>query len=96
MNETETTDSTPLGMGVRTIKLRDQAPCCRIAINESLYDLSDVVAGKKVADIGCGYGRLRDIVESAGGEWVGIEPFDTPADARKSQCRRSAVRGRDV
>jgi SAM-dependent methyltransferase len=86
MNETETTDSTPLGMGVRTIKLRDQAPCCRIAINESLYDLSDVVAGKKVADIGCGYGRLRDIVESAGGEWVGIEPFDTPADAVRASA----------
>ena len=29
--------------------------------------------GKKVADIGCGDGRFRKIVEDAGGEWIGVE-----------------------
>jgi SAM-dependent methyltransferase len=62
--------------GVRKLTLKDQAPDCEIFINEPLYNLADLVRGKKVADIGCGYGANKKIVEAAGGEWIGIEPFE--------------------
>ena len=45
-------------------------------INKQLYDIKDLVKNKKVIDIGCGYGTNRKIVESVGGEWVGVEPFE--------------------
>jgi len=70
------TQNPPLGKGVRQITLANQKPDCDIHINQKLYDLSNVVSGKKVIDIGCGYGRNRLIVEKAGGEWVGVEPFE--------------------
>lgn len=66
----------PLGKGVRTISLSDQAPDCEILINQSLYDLKKLVKNKRVIDIGCGYGRNKGLVESVGGEWVGVEPFE--------------------
>ena len=66
----------PEGQGVRQLKLVDIAPKCEVFVNEEVYSLSDISRGKKVADIGCGYGKKRKIVESAGGEWVGVEPFD--------------------
>jgi SAM-dependent methyltransferase len=66
----------PKSQGVRRLTLRDQAPTCRIVINAPLYDLATICAGKKVVDIGCGHGRNRPIVEAAGGEWVGVEPFE--------------------
>ncbi|MCB0478137.1 MAG: class I SAM-dependent methyltransferase [Crocinitomicaceae bacterium] len=65
-----------LGKGVRRLTLKDQAPDCEIYINKPIYDLKEVCAGKKVADIGCGYGRNKELVESLGGEWVGVEPFE--------------------
>lgn len=64
------------GQGVRKLSLRDQAPDCEILINKPLYDIRELCAGKKVIDIGCGYGANRSIVESVGGEWVGVEPFE--------------------
>lgn len=66
----------PAGHGVRNITIEDQAPRCEIYINQQLYDLKDLVRGKKVVDIGCGYGRNRPVVEQAGGEWTGVEPFE--------------------
>lgn len=66
----------PKSQGVRRLTLRDQAPTCRIVINGPLYDLAAICAGKRVVDIGCGYGRNRPIVEGVGGEWVGVEPFE--------------------
>ncbi len=66
----------PLGQGVRKLTLKDQAPDCEIYINEPIYEFKSIVANKRVADIGCGYGRNKAIVESVGGEWVGIEPFE--------------------
>src|ERR1044072_8837833 len=69
-------ESHPAGHGVRNITIEDQAPDCEIFINQPLYDLKDLVAGKKVVDIGCGYGRNKAIVERAGGEWTGVEPFE--------------------
>src|ERR1051326_5204227 len=66
----------PLGHGVRKLTLRDQAPDCEIFINKPVYRLAEIVKGKKVADIGCGYGRNKALVESLGGEWVGVEPFE--------------------
>jgi ubiquinone/menaquinone biosynthesis C-methylase UbiE len=66
----------PAGHGVRNITIEDMAPRCEIFINQPLYKLSDLVKGKKVVDIGCGYGRNRSIVEAAGGEWIGVEPFE--------------------
>jgi len=62
--------------GVRGITLKDQAPNCEIKINETIYDIKDVCRGKKVVDIGCGYGKNKKIVESVGGEWIGVEPFE--------------------
>lgn len=64
------------GQGVRKLKLVDIAPKCEIYINEDIYSLSELAKGKKVADIGCGYGKQRKIVEDAGGVWVGVEPFE--------------------
>lgn len=65
------------GMGVRRLTLADQLPDCEIVINtEELYDIKTICAGKQVVDIGCGYGRNRKIVESVGGTWVGVEPFE--------------------
>lgn len=64
------------GQGVRKLTIKDQAPDCEIFINQEIYDLQDICRGKKVVDIGCGYGRNKPIVESVGGEWVGVEPFE--------------------
>lgn len=61
--------------GVRKLTLKDQSPDCEMFINKQLYDLKELVKGKKVIDIGCGYGTNRSIVESAGGEWIGVEPY---------------------
>lgn len=66
----------PLGQGVRKLTLRDQAPDCEIRINAPLYDLREVARGKQVVDIGCGHGRNRSVVESVGGTWTGVEPFE--------------------
>lgn len=65
-----------LGQGIRNLQLKDQAPDYEIFINQEIYDIKSISANKKVADIGCGYGRNRKIVESVGGEWVGVEPFE--------------------
>jgi len=62
--------------GVRHLSVRDIAPDCEIVINMPIYDLREICKGKKVADIGCGFGRNKPIVESAGGTWVGVEPFE--------------------
>ena len=69
-------ENPPKGQGVRKLTLANQAPDCEIYINEAIYDLKDIVKGKKVVDIGCGYGRNKDLVESVGGEWIGVEPFE--------------------
>ena len=66
----------PKGMGVRRLTLQDQAPACKIVIKGPLYNLAAICDGKRVVDIGCGYGRNRQLVESMGGEWVGVEPFE--------------------
>ena len=75
MNEINRKDPVP-GQGVRKLTLKDQAPDCEIVINGTVYELKDLVKGKKVVDIGCGYGRNRKIVTEAGGEWTGVEPFE--------------------
>jgi SAM-dependent methyltransferase len=62
--------------GVRQLTLEDQAPNCEILINRELYRLSEICANKKVVDIGCGFGRFKPIVESVGGTWHGVEPFE--------------------
>ena len=69
-------DNPVKAQGVRKLTLRDQAPNCEIYINQSIYDLKEITAGKKVVDIGCGYGANKKIVESVGGVWVGVEPFE--------------------
>lgn len=72
-----TTNKKPaLSQGVRKLTIKDQAPDCEISINKSVYQLSEIVKGKKVIDIGCGYGKNRKLVEELGGEWVGVEPFE--------------------
>lgn len=62
--------------GVRRLTLEDQLPDCEVIINQTIYSISDICAGKKVVDIGCGFGRNRKPVEDAGGEWIGVEPFE--------------------
>ena len=69
-------DNVVKGQGVRKLTLKDQAPDCEIYINQPIYDLKEICRNKKVVDIGCGYGRNRKIVESVGGEWIGVEPFE--------------------
>lgn len=64
------------GKGVRRLRLEDQLPRCQVFINLPNYDIKEICAGKRVVDIGCGYGRNRGIVESVGGAWVGVEPFE--------------------
>ena len=66
----------PAGQGVRRLTIRDQAPDCEIVINAPLYDLREIAKNKSVVDIGCGHGRNRPIVESVGGTWTGVEPFE--------------------
>jgi SAM-dependent methyltransferase len=66
-----------MGKGVRNLSLADQAPDCDIYINTPIYNLKEIVKNKKVVDIGCGFGANKSIVESAGGEWVGVEPFES-------------------
>ncbi|MBP9069683.1 MAG: class I SAM-dependent methyltransferase [Bacteroidia bacterium] len=62
--------------GVRKLGLLDIAPNCEIEINKPIYSLAYLSKGKKVVDIGCGYGATRDVVIRAGGEWTGVEPFE--------------------
>jgi SAM-dependent methyltransferase len=62
--------------GVRKLGLLDIAPNCEIEINKPIYSLADLSKGKKVVDIGCGYGATREVVIGAGGEWTGVEPFE--------------------
>lgn len=68
----------PDGKGVRALTIEDQLPDCTIVINGPMYvyDLHDIARGKRVLDIGCGYGANRAIVEGVGGSWVGLEPFE--------------------
>ncbi|MCI5056344.1 MAG: class I SAM-dependent methyltransferase [Flavobacteriales bacterium] len=76
----------PLGQGVRTMGLEDQAPDCEIYINTKIYDLKELVSGKRVVDIGCGYGRNKQMVESLNGEWIGVEPFEGGAHTVKADA----------
>jgi len=62
--------------GVRHLTVRDIAPKCEIVINRPIYELKEISRGKSVVDIGCGFGRNKSIVESVGGTWVGVEPFE--------------------
>ncbi|PBQ31498.1 hypothetical protein CNR22_06875 [Sphingobacteriaceae bacterium] len=62
--------------GVRKLGLKDIAPDCEIIINAEVFNFAALSKGKKVVDVGCGYGKTRKIVEDAGGEWVGVEPFE--------------------
>lgn len=61
--------------GVRSLRLKDQAPDCEIVINGPAYDLSDLIRGGIVVDVGCGQGKTKSAVDSGGGIWIGLEPF---------------------
>lgn len=56
--------------------MRDQLPDCEVGVDQPAYRLSELVAGKRVVDIGCGFGPLKPVVEAAGGTWIGVEPFE--------------------
>lgn len=73
--QNNTTSHVP-GQGVRKLSLKEQLPDGEIFINAPVYDLREVCRNKKVADIGCGYGANKPLVESVGGTWVGVEPFE--------------------
>ena len=73
---TVTPTSKTSSAGVRRLRPADVLPRCEILINASAYNLSEIAQGKRVADIGCGSGRLRSMVEQVGGTWIGVEAFD--------------------
>lgn len=58
-----------------SVKLADIAPRCEIFVNRQIYEIKDLVKGRLVADIGCGDGNLKEVIEKAGGKWVGVEAF---------------------
>jgi SAM-dependent methyltransferase len=67
----------PPGKGVRYLTMYDQKPDCEMFVNDSLFDIADLAKnGKRVVDIGCGYGKNKKRVEDAGGIWIGVEPFE--------------------
>lgn len=82
MAASDSAETTPSGKpqiessGVRALTIEDQLPDCEVRINRPAYDMIEMVRGKRVLDIGCGYGRNRPIVEGVGGEWIGVEPFE--------------------
>ncbi|MFT4678128.1 MAG: SAM-dependent methyltransferase [Flavobacteriales bacterium] len=76
----------PVGKGVRQIQLADIVPDCEIYVNKQLYDLATICADKDVVDVGCGFGRNRHIVESKGGRWMGVEPFEGGAHMVKGDA----------
>lgn len=64
-----------MGEGTRQLTLSDKLPACEVSL-KPLFILDRIVQpGMRVADIGCGFGPLRPLVESLGAEWVGVEPF---------------------
>ncbi len=63
--------------GVRKLNIRERLPNCEVLINKPAFEFSEFLKpGIKFADIGCGLGRFKQIVESYGAEWVGIEAFE--------------------
>ena len=40
-----------MGKGVRVLSLKDQLPDCKIYINQSIYNLEEIVENKSVVDI---------------------------------------------
>jgi SAM-dependent methyltransferase len=73
-----------MGEGTRTLTLDDIRPDCEI-VDGPAYRFEDVIRpGDQVADIGCGHGPLRPIVEALGGKWIGIEPFALTPDLIKA------------
>lgn len=68
--------TTKHSQGVRQLSLHDQLPSCEVKISKKIYDFKALCEGKRVLDVGCGFGRNRSVVESVGGEWVGVEPFE--------------------
>lgn len=62
--------------GVRRLTLASQLPDCTVVINKPIFNIAELARGKRVLDIGCGYGSNRSIVEGVGGSWVGLEPFE--------------------
>lgn len=75
-----------MGVGVRRLTVREQLPDCEVRVNQSAYRLDSLVSGKRVIDIGCGFGALRPVVTAAGGTWVGVEPFQGGAHTVKGSA----------
>jgi ubiquinone/menaquinone biosynthesis C-methylase UbiE len=66
-----------MGDGTRQLTLDDKLPACQV-FSEPVFVLSQVIRpGMRVADIGCGFGPLRPVIEKLGAEWVGVDPFAT-------------------
>lgn len=66
-----------MGDGTRQLTAADKLPACDVSL-EPVFTLAAIVKpGMRVADIGCGFGPLKPVVESLGAEWIGIEPFAT-------------------
>ncbi|HLG19352.1 MAG TPA: methyltransferase domain-containing protein [Bdellovibrionota bacterium] len=50
-------------------------PDCEIYLSGTFYSLAEIGRGKTVLDIGCGHGFNKEVIEAAGGRWIGIDPF---------------------
>ncbi|MGB3298919.1 MAG: class I SAM-dependent methyltransferase [Phormidesmis sp.] len=75
-----------MGNGVRNLSLSDIAPTCPISLQDA-YSFDEIISSSMlVADIGCGYGPLRSVVENKGAKWIGIEPFSSRSDIVKASA----------
>lgn len=54
------------------------------AVVEVLMQQGGLPAGARIADVGCGTGKLAEIFLAAGHTVVGVEPNDTMRDAAKA------------
>jgi len=89
MNSQAVVKKTPKAhKGVRELNATDQLPNCEIFMNyKDVYDLSEICRNKKVADVGCGFGTMKKVVEDVGGTWIGIEPFEGGAEIVKGDAQ---------
>jgi len=60
--------------------VQEKLPRCKVSLSR-IIDYTDYIkSGYQVADIGCGFGPLEEVVVNCGAAWVGIEPFPTRPD----------------
>ena len=69
-----------MGNGTRKLNIEDILPNCDVRLSKVIKYTDFIKKGYQVADIGCGFGPLEEMVVNSGATWVGIEPFPTRPD----------------